>query len=280
MSATATAWGISSTQFALWYAGLCVALWAANVMAWRWAAGNPDNVARPFRELDRYELAMLHGGPPLAATTALAALHERGLLDTSASLLVAADDTPVDADPLERAVIEAARARPVLATYAVEHDPGCRAAIDRLAATMTGHGLLVAPERARRARLLWLYGPVVLVLLGAARLATAWDYGDQAFRYLLILVLLTTGMMLFHITAAMRSDRRPLPTAWGSALLTRRRNLGPGRLDGERLALAVALSGAQELWKHDPALASALGVRREQAVSNAQNTRANCASCG
>jgi len=250
------------------------------VLAWRWAAGNPNDVARPFRELDTYELAMLHGGPSLTAATAVAALREQGLLDTGAiaSLLHTADDASARADPIERAVLEAARRGPLLATEALERDPGCRAAIDRLAATMTDHDLLVAPQRARRAKLLWLYGPVVLLLLGAARLATAWDYGDEAFRYLLVLVIFTAGTMLFHITDEMGFDRRPLPTAWGSALFTRRLNLGPGRLEEERLALAVALSGAQELWKLDPALASALGVAREQAVSGAQ--RGDWSSCG
>ena len=130
-------------------------------------------------------------------------------------------------------------------------------------------GLLIDAHKLAVARWLWLAGPLVLLALGSARLATAWDYyDDQWMRVLLIAVLWTAAIAIFHIFEQLGFDGRPLPTARGWVALERgevRDSAARERDPDELLALAVALKGESELWKLDPRVAAALGVPREAA---------------
>ena len=284
MTAAATTWGMSSTEFFLLYVVLCGAVWCANVLTWRWAAGRAsDEVV--LRELGLYELAMLNGGPSLAITTAAAALREQELLSESAvgAVLMAAGDTAEHAHPLERAVLDAVRLRPVVTADALARDPACRDATERLADAMTREGLLVAPDRARWARRLWLAGPWVLLATGAARLSHAWDYeGDEHMRYLFVVVIVTGFVAITHVLEALGSGALRLPTARGDALLAQRQSSGAGGLLQQSAGLvapAVALAGAAELWKLDPTLAATLGIAREE-PAKADGMWGGCGGCG
>jgi uncharacterized protein (TIGR04222 family) len=270
VSGTGEPWGMSATQFLASYLGLCLLLYVANVLAWRWArgraAGRGDGAVH-----DVYEHAILNGGPQLAILVAVTMLRRQGLLaaGTSASRLVAAEgELGAGAHELERTVFEVVRRSPQISAESLRHELAHWAAIERMVCELTQSGLLIERRRVAWARLLWLAGPPLLVTLGVARLVVAWDYGDTSTRYLLVAVILTCLVVVEHAVEQLRYDGRPFTSANGTSVLDRRRGAASGESEDDphaRVALAVALSGAPALWNVDPILAASLGVVREHA---------------
>ncbi len=261
---------MTSLHYVLLYGALCLALWGANVHAWRWAERAPMRAGEP-RAGCTYELAILSGGPRLAVAVAVAMLLRGGSLSEggAAARLVAAEP-PVDgAHPLERAVFEAARRNPQVTVKALKRDLERSVPIERMVAKLRQEGLLIDARKIAWVRLLWLAGPPLLVALGGARLATTWDYyGDQWMRVLLIGVLWTAAVSIFHVVDQVSFDGRPLPTARGRVAQEVGEPRDPptgGRDPDALLALAVARNGESELWRIDPQLAAALGAPREAA---------------
>lgn len=92
-------------------------------------------------------------------------------------------------------------------------------------------------------------GPVVLLMVGVARLATHWDYyDDEPMRWLLLMTIAVGAVAVGHLIEHRYfpdryfPDRLP-PTALGRSLLERWRKEDPDTSETkeERLALAVAL---------------------------------------
>jgi uncharacterized protein (TIGR04222 family) len=262
MLTTATTWGITSTQFLFGYGALCVVAAIVIWRRWRRAVAPPEHGGEhPQPELDLFALAMLGGGPQLALTSALTRMHDDGLLRVRRreATLKAAGVLPRTADPLERAVYEAVSAEPGISSNALRarlvHDEAIRS----MSARLESAGLLIDEDEARRFGRLWLVG-VALVALGVARIFAGWS-NDAAVEGVIAMVLVVAFATVWL------ARQRPIATVRGRELLARRReerdDLRRHAAKGEG-AMAVALFGGGALWLADPAIASALGVPREE----------------
>lgn len=261
MHLTATTWGITSTQFLAGYGALCVA--AAAVIWWQWrgAIGPKQRSSDPLPELGLYELAMLGGGPQLAITSALTKLHRDKQLRVRrrAGTFTVADRLEPTADPVERAVIDAVRLQPGISAGALRSQLARDEALRSIAAQLTQRGLVVEEQRAGRVGRLWLVG-VLLAALGIARIVA--QHNDDAAVGGPIVMVLLVAVATFWL-----AGRRPLATRRGREVLGHRR---AAREDLRRhpvtteSAMTVALFGGGALWLADPAIASALGVPREE----------------
>jgi uncharacterized protein (TIGR04222 family) len=261
-------WGISGPQFLLIYAGLLVL--AGLVVVWgRWVLAKPP-VTQPVdpTQLDPYELAVLSGGERLAVTTAIVQLSEAGAVTVRRDppTIVPSGPLPAGAHPVEQAIYAqgdgVAGRTPGVPLLEAARTPALASLRDRL----VRRGLLVRPERARRARML-VVAPGVVLLVGVARLAAGLANGKPV-TYLVIL--LFGALFLLQWVW-----RRPLrATTQGAAVLRRLRGsdlaaaLWPGRraqappiLSGGP-AFTVALLGAGALWSIDAELAGTLRVPR------------------
>ena len=282
---------MSSWEFTIMYAGLCVLLRGANIGAWRMAerrwAVEDDPPA-----VDAYEIALLDGGPQRAIATAVALLRRRGVVRDGASpgTLAIASELDADADPLERAVYDDVRRSGQIATTALRKQPAGSDALARIETGLTQSRLLVGRRSTALVRCLALGGPSVLLVLGVARLATHWDYDhDEPMRYLLLITLGVAFVAVDHLIAQLRFDGRLFPTATGRALLERWRPEHPDTSESEeeRLALAIALGGdtsaraatacgastlvAQQLEPHDAS--SALLIAEELLLLGSAQSR-------
>jgi len=261
MLMTATTWGLSSTQFLIGYGMLCVAAVTWIWWQWRETLGRTEHGIDPLPELGVYELALLGGGKQLAITSALTRLHGDRVLRVrrhEGTLKVCGELGP-GADPVEQAVFEAVRREPGISTTVLRselrQDDVLASMSDRLAQA----GLLLDEERAGRVRRLWLAG-ALLVALGVARIVAGWQ-NDAASGWTAAIALLVAFATLWLAL------QRPVATNRGRDLLGRLRQeneqLRRHPLAGEG-ARSVALFGGGALWLADPAIASALGVPREE----------------
>jgi uncharacterized protein (TIGR04222 family) len=177
-----------------------------------------------------------------------------------------------DADALERAVYETVEREPGITAAALRGELAKSDAVAGLSAQLTDHGLLIAPDVARRLRWLRLLA-LVLLAIGAARLYAGID-NHASIGYL--------GTILFVVFAATvwLVCRQPWATARGRILMAQqrkeRRELKTAAR-GAELPIAVALFGGAVLWAAEPALASAWSVSR---VSGSTTPYGGGAGCG
>ncbi|MEV2267619.1 TIGR04222 domain-containing membrane protein [Nonomuraea africana] len=226
-------------------------------------------------ELGHYELAYLAGGPRRVVNTAIALMARAGALRVSRGGTLHLVASAFSADPVERAVLDAVRARPGgVSAGVVRHEVGTGPAMEDLRHHLMTVGLLVpdgslVPVRSRLNRL-----TVLACLSGAVGLVTAAlmvtgavPVGPLALATLLISAILAIS----GLVAAARHRRalgNVLSTA-GQAELLRAQRLhvrGASRSHAPQLAFAVgvpvALYGLSEL--DDPALQQELRSEEDQ----------------
>jgi uncharacterized protein (TIGR04222 family) len=261
MLTIATTWGITGPQFLVGYGVICLV--AAIVIRRRWSAalGPPDRspLNDPLPDLGLYKLAMLAGGPQLAITTAATKLHQDGILTAEDGRLELVGELATGADRLERAVADAVRREPGISAPAMRAELADSEPVQWLADELTQTGLLVDASQVRRVRRLWIVG-ALLGLLGIARIAAGLINGAPV-GWLVVMV----GLVLFMTVWL---TRQPIhATNRGRAMLVRQQRehdeLRHNPVAGE-VALTAALFGGGALWLAEPAMASSLGVPREE----------------
>lgn len=245
-----TTWGLGSLQFLVLYGGLCALLRVANILAWR-AVERSAPISHAT--VDAYELAMVNGGPRQAITTALTMLTWRGVARAQGShgTLQVQADIGADAHQLERAVYEDLRRSGGLEAAALPHEPATSESLEHIRTKLIGQGLLLDARYTAWAGRLWLWGPVVLFVVGAGRLLAMWQYidADTNMRLLLFTTLGVGIVALFHAHDQRRYDKRPLPSERGRSLVEQWRSKDRAAIETEdaRIAFATALAD-QEQW--------------------------------
>jgi uncharacterized protein (TIGR04222 family) len=262
MISTATTWDISHAQFFWGYGILCVVAALFVWQQWRSALGPKERGNDPQPELGPYKLAMLSGGPQLAITAAATKLHRDGLLEAGPSdgTLVVSGELEPGAERLERAVFDTVKQEPCLTTAAMRAELEDSEPVRWMKDELVDAGLLLDDSRSAAIRGLWLVGAVP-ALLGIAGLAAGLIDDTAAAGSLLAMVGVVAGATLWL------AQHRPLTTNRGSAIVKRQRqahhDLRRNPTAGESV-LAASLFGGGALWLADPAIASTLGVPREE----------------
>ncbi len=261
MLRTATTWGITGPQFLWGYGALCLGAALGVWQQWRSALGAKEHGNDPLPDLGPYKLAMLSGGPWLAITAAATKLHRDGLLKASSAdgTLEVSGRLEPGADRLERAVFDAVKCEPGITAATMRAELEDSESVRWIRYDLVNAGLMLDESRSARLRRLWLVGGA-LALLGIGRIV-AGALNHAAVGYLVVMVLVV-------VYATFRLGvKQPLATRRGSEIVKRRRqehaDLRRHPVAGESV-MAAALFGGGALWLADPAIASSLGVAREQ----------------
>lgn len=276
MTTIAATWGIDDPLFVALYGALCVAVLTAIGRVRRQAIGSTRHRADPMPDIGLLKTAMLKGGPPLAITTALAKLRCDGVLADGPqprTHVVAGSIDPA-AEPLERAAVDVVHARPGISTAALRDTLVGNEAIRSMASELRNAGLLLEERTERTLRRMWWWS-ALLASLGLARIAA--DPNSDLVGYLVVIVAGGVGASVWLVRG------RTTVTARAREILRAHR----ARRDDLRRAprsadspLAAALYGDGALWVADPALASTLGVPREQAAHWLHSHRRGCGGAG
>jgi uncharacterized protein (TIGR04222 family) len=278
---TAETWALSGPDFLWAYAIACglAALWVWH----RWHSAylaTPAALGEGEPEIGLYDLAMLGGGPQLAITSAATQLHRDGVLEIDAAdgTLRVTGRLDAGADPLEQAIAAVVSQAPGTTSDEMRAQMRDSGAIRAMADELTAAGLLVDEQRAARVRALWLVF-AALAAVGIARIVAGLLAGAPI-GWLALVVLAVIG-------AAIALARRPRVTRRGRAVVRRwraEREELRERPAAAEVALAAALFGGAALWLAEPAVASALGVPRDEGDARAAHRGCSagggCSSCG
>jgi uncharacterized protein (TIGR04222 family) len=251
MLGTATTWGITGPQFLWGYGAVCLGAALGVWQQWRSALGPKERGNDPRPDLGPYKLAMLSGGPWLAITAAAAKLHR----DT---LEVNGKPEP-GVDKLERAVFDTVRYEPGITAAMMRAELEDSEPVRWMRYDLVNAGLMLDESRAARLRRLWIVGGAV-ALLGIARIvAGALDHAAVGYLVVMVLVVVYATFRL--------AVKQPLATRRGREIVKRERqehdDLRHHPVAAESV-MTAALFGGGALWLADPAIASSLGVAREQ----------------
>jgi uncharacterized protein (TIGR04222 family) len=260
MLTTATTWGITGPQFLWGYGVICLGAALVIMRQWRATLGPQDRGNDPLPDLGLYRLAMLAGGSQLAITTAATKLYDEGVITAENGRFALVRKLAPGADRLERAVAETLEREPGISAASMRAELADSEPVQWLTDELTQTGLLIdASQVTRVRRRLWLVA-ALLGLLGLARIAAGLS-NEAPVGWLVVMV----GLVL---VATFLLARRPLhATHRGRGILRRQRREhdalrhNPGA--GGQVALTAALFGGGALWLADPAIASSLGVPRE-----------------
>ena len=251
-------WGISGPAFLAGYLLLAAVTWAVTTRRRRTLAEGPDRPAPRHP----HDLAFLNGGPDLAVTAALTAMHLTGTVAPRRGQVQAAGRLGSDADALERA-IHAAAAAPVPRRRLPLARP-VRTALDAQEKRLVADGLLLAEPQRRAVRAVGRWTAAVAGL-GLVRLLAGVADG----RPVGLLAFALAGVATLALVQLLHAPRR---SRAGDRLLVRLRRenaalapdmrpdwvaYGPGAA-----ATGVGLFGAGALWASDPALAEELALQR------------------
>lgn len=258
-------WGISGPAFLAAYLLLAAAVWVASARARRALAGDgPDRLTGPA-PTDPHDLAYLNGGPDLAVTSALAAMHLTGTVAPSKGRIHAVGRPAPGADALERA-IHFTTGSPVTRSRLPLHRP-VRTALDTIEKRLVSIGLLLPETQRRRIRAVgwWM---VAVAGLGLLRFLAGVAEGRPV-AFLVVALLAVAAVGLVQLVHAPRRTRA------GDRLLTRLRDehheLDPAQRPDwvaygpAAAALGIGLFGASAVWASDPALAEELAVQKATA---------------
>jgi uncharacterized protein (TIGR04222 family) len=275
LATTAGTWGITGAQFLWGYAALCAATGVGVWHAYRQALGRPAGPLDPLPELSVCEIGILNDGPDCATTAAAARLYYDGLVRGTDGTLVATGELDATADPIEREVYETISREPWLSVDQLRTRVRESAAMRTLCEQMTRAGLLLDEPRARRVRLLWIV-PALITALGVLRIIVGVAQG----RPVLGLAVMTglAGLATAGLVAL-----RPVGTRRGQDVLERlrgERDPVPGQGSAKQIALTAALFGVGTLWLAESAIASALGVPREEDPSVGSGGGGGCGGGG
>jgi uncharacterized protein (TIGR04222 family) len=223
--------------------------------------GRPDRGSDPRPDLGVYKLAMLSGGPQLAITTVAAKLGQDGYIQGGEAprTLVAEGQLPAGADALERELFGTVHRSQGISTDAMRREVVDSEPVKHLKEQLTQTGLLIEEGAAKRLGRLWILG-AVLAAIGLARLLAALSDGSQ-------IGFLTVAVVAVVLGTFAIARKRPFLTARGRSLVRAERERRPELRDhssASEFPYAVALWGSLALWGADPALASTLGVPREE----------------
>lgn len=255
-------WGIGGPTFLTGYVLVAAVVWVAAARRRRaLAEGSPRSV----HDLGGHEVAHLNGGPELAVTSALTAMHLRGTIAPVKGLVHAVGRPEPGAHPLERA-IHFTCGSPVPRARLPLHRP-VRTALDDIHDRLVAQGLLLSEPRRREIRATgWWVGAVAL--LGLLRLL-AGIADSRPVGYLVAVLLLVC------VVTAVLLARAPRRSRAGDELLHRLRidhhSLRPQfRPDWvaygpAAAALGVGIFGASAVWASDPAFAEELAVQKATA---------------
>lgn len=260
LTTAAGGWGITGEQFLLGYGALCAAAGAGVWTAYRRALGPPAGPLEPLPDLAVAQIALINEGPDAATTAAAARLYYDGIVrGTDDGTLAATGELEADAEPVEREVFETVRREPGLSVEQIRERVCESATMQALSEPLRRTGLLLEESQARRVRRLWI-APALLSALGVLRILTGLAEG----RPVLVLCIMTA---IAGAAAAWLLVLRPTGTRRGNDAIERLRRVHdplPGRASASQIALTAALFGVGTLWLAESAIASALGVPREE----------------
>lgn len=272
---TAGTWDISGTHFLWGYGALCAATAVGVWQAYRRALGPPAGPTDPLPDLSVCQLGLVSGGPDCAITAAAARLYHDGLVRIVHGSLAPTGELDSEADPIEREFLETVSRHRSLSVDEMRTRVRESASMRALTEQMTRAGLLLDQPQARRVRLLWII-PALVTTLGLARIL-AGLVEDRPF-FVLAVMTAIAGVATARLLAL-----RPEGTRRGQDMLARLRegrDSRPPESGGRQIALTVALFGAGTLWLAESAIASALGVPREEDPSVPPGGGAGCGGCG
>lgn len=275
VTTTAGTGGISGEQFLWGYGLLCVVAAIGVWRAYRRALGPPAGPSDPLPDLSIGEIGMLSGGLGCAITAATARLYHDGSLRGTSGTLAARGKLDAAADVIEREVFETVSREPWLSVGQILDRVRDSATMRTLSEQMTRAGLLLDGPQARRIHLLWIV-PALLTAIGVVRLVAGAANGQAV----LVLFVMTSaaGLATVRLVAL-----RPVATRRGQDMLERLRGEHDSLLrhpTAKQGALTAALFGAGALWLAEPAIASALGVPREEDPSTGTSGGGGCGGGG
>lgn len=282
-------WGISGPVF--------LALYGAGLLAtWLLLRRERERLARPVLtlsdpdQLGTYEVALLRGGDDLAVTTAVASLsvssaidagdrHLRGIVEAEAMRAKGTSPSPLRAlvpvaaasHPLETEVYEVVRRSAPLPDQ-VRELVGKMPVLGAVRGRLVEAGLLYS-DAARKQISRHAFFYVGLLAVGVARLVAALSRGGKPVGFLVMLLIPLTFALIVDSIAVRHNSLYSTARAGRLLRELRRRqkslkkDAAAGRLAPAAFPMAMALFGAGVLWKADPWLASALGVRTNAAGS-------------
>lgn len=255
-------WGISGPAFLVAYLLLAAVVWVASARTRRALADAGSSGAVPA---DPHDLAYLNGGPDLAVTSALAAMHLTGTVAPSKGQIHAVGRPAPGADALERA-IHFTTGSPVNRARLPLHRP-VRTALDAIGKRLVAHGLLLSDTQRARIRAVgwWM---VAVAGLGLVRLLAGIADGRPV-------GFLVVALLAVAVVALVQLLRAPRRTRAGDRLLTRLRGehheLDPAQRPDwvaygpAAAALGIGIFGVSAVWASDPALAEELAVQKAAA---------------
>jgi len=301
-------WGISSANFAFLY---LYALAVVGLVTWKRSRRTVRGRPVAVDDLDDYDVAMMTGGPRLAAAVALVNLDRAGSvalgdrlvrelaatnaidverleaealvgwgLDLQVTLV---DDAPWRCHPVEKAVHDVARTTKPRVPQAILAAAADRVELVDVRRRLVERGAMIAWEDKDRIRARWRWFAALLGV-GLVRLAAELSAGGNVVPLALLLAVTVAGVVLFR-------SRVPDVTRQGAralAELRRSRDAAPPALeplDRHGAALVLATLGAGALWAMDRPLAMAVGaggVEEEASQSwwSRRNEGWNGSGCG
>ena len=278
VTTTAGTWGITGAQFLWGYGALCAATAVAVWRTYRRALGPPAGPLDPLPELPACQIGLLNDGPDCATTAAAARLYYDGLVRAEDGTLAAAGELDATADPIEREVFETVTREPWLSADQLRDRVADSATMRMLREQMTRAGLLLDEPQARVVRRLWIV-PALVTALGIVRIVAGVADGDPIL-WLAVMTAVAGAGTVWLVTL------RPGTTRRGHDALERlRAHRGDrtfllGQASASQTALAAALYGVGTLWLAESAIASALGVPREEDPSLVSGSGSGGGGCG
>ena len=268
VTTTAGTWGITGAQFLWGYGALCAATAAGMWHTYRRALGPPAGPLDPVPELPVCQIGLLNEGPDCATTAAAARLCYDGILRAEDGTLAATGELDATADPIEREVFATVSREPRLSARELRDRVANSATMVMLREQMTRAGLLLDEPQTRVLRHLWIV-PALVTALGILRIVAGVADGRPVL-WLAVMTAVAGLATVWLATTMWLISLRPGGTRRGRDMLERlRRHRGDrtfllSQASAGQIALAAALYGAGTLWLAESAIASALGVPREE----------------
>ncbi|WP_300011351.1 TIGR04222 domain-containing membrane protein [Pseudonocardia sp.] len=262
LAMTGDTWGISGPTFLVAYLVLTAAVLLATMRARRALADpRPD---RPFGDpgAHPHDVAHLHGGPELAVTSALTAMHLKGTVAPVKGQIRAVGRPTSGDDALERAIHFSAGSPVTRRRLALQRP--VQSALGGIEKRLVDTGMLLSDTERRQVRATgwWLAGVTGLGLLRL--LAGIADGKPVGFLVVALLaVSAVAGVLLAWSPRRSRSGDRLL-----ARLEREHHELAPDtRPDWvaygpAAAALGIGIFGTSALWASDPAFAEELAMQR------------------
>lgn len=255
-------WGIPGAAFLVLYIVLIVAALVGATRGRRDIRAERGRLSPDGWHRDPYAVAFLNGGPALAITAALSALHVEGLIAAEGKCVHRVGDPDLTRRPLERALL-GATAIPTT-RVGLGFDSDVRSALDELETGLIERGLLLDDDQRRRMRR-WGWVMLAVFALGFTRLCSGLAGGKAV--GLLALLLVVAGIAVVPLLLVKAPKLSSLAERELARLRAEHQHLSPDMepdwvANGALAAgMSVALFGAGALWAADPAFAGEIIAR-------------------